>query len=474
MSARVLVLLAAAFALVLAAGASAAAEGPKASASALAALVDLPGGDETVAGAVSAPPLASANLGGYEYPEDGSVISFARALTGARTGPGSAARAQASASLADVVLFGGEIRIGSVTLRADASATSSGSGGTVSASSLDAVVVLGEPVDAIPNLRVPLGDWGYLVLLEQAELRQSGADGSGHRAFVTAVRVVLTGAHGGLPAGTELLVGYAEAAARAPAAVESPDEADGSDTGSDDVAAPARDPSPQPPGARNEPPSIVRNPPPGVRPNITGRGYVFPIYGPVSFTDDFGAPRASTGWHHGTDLFARRGAPVLAVADGTVFSVGWNPVGGWRLWLRDGQGNEYYYAHLSAYTPLAREGARVAAGDVLGFVGETGDARGTPPHLHFEVHPVALLGLGYDGVVNPFPYLSAWRASRDASFTLDAPAPGAVLLDVQDISTASGLLPGPLERALGLYGDGALLPLAEPGPPELVGLRPGF
>ena len=133
--------------------------------------------EDTVAGAVSAPPLASANLGGYRYPDDGSVISFASALTGSRTGPGSAARAEASASLADVVLFGGEIRIGSVTLRADASATSSGSGGTVSASSLDGVVVLGEPVDAIPNLRVPLGDWGYLVLLEQAELRRSGADG---------------------------------------------------------------------------------------------------------------------------------------------------------------------------------------------------------------------------------------------------------------------------------------------------------
>ncbi len=161
-------LLAAAFALLLAAGASAAAEGPKASASAFAALVDLPGGDDTVAGAVSAPPLASANLGGYEYPEDGSVISFARALTGARTGPGSAARAEASASLADVVLFGGEIRIGSVTLRADASATSSGSAGTVSASSLDGVVVLGEPVDAIPNLRVPLGVASDLGLPELA------------------------------------------------------------------------------------------------------------------------------------------------------------------------------------------------------------------------------------------------------------------------------------------------------------------
>ena len=112
-------------------------------------------------------------------------------------------------------------------------------------------------------------------------------------------------------------------------------------------------------------------------------------------------------------IFAPLGAPLLAVADGTVFSVGWNDVGGWRLWLRDRKGNEFYYAHLSAYTTLARNGAHVKAGQVLGFVGNTGDAQGTPFHLHFEVHPVSMLFLGYDGAVNPTKYLDAWKRLDD-------------------------------------------------------------
>ena len=75
----------------------------------------------------------------------------------------------------------------------------------------------------------------------------------------------------------------------------------------------------------------------------------------------------------------RDGTPVVAVAEGTLFNVGWNDVGGNRLWLRDSAGNEFYYAHLSGYSPLARDGAHVAGGEVLGFVGDTGDAAGRPP-----------------------------------------------------------------------------------------------
>src|SRR4029453_5131157 len=153
------------------------------------------------------------------------------------------------------------------------------------------------------------------------------------------------------------------------------------------------------PGA---PPEVVR-----AAPEVTARlshgGYVFPVFGPAAFGNTFGAYRADVAgkWHHGEDLVAPLGTPVLAVADGTVFSVGWNDIGGWRLWLRDTAGNEFYYAHLSAYTALAVNGRHVNAGDVLGFVGNTGDAATTPFHLHFEVHPVSLLFLGYDGAVNP-------------------------------------------------------------------------
>ena len=153
---------------------------------------------------------------------------------------------------------------------------------------------------------------------------------------------------------------------------------------------------------------------------------MFPVLGDVSFTDDYGAPRAVTGWHHGNDLFADTGTPLLAVTDGTLGRVGVNTLGGNRLWLTDGAGNQFYYAHMSGYAPGAVNGARVRAGEVIGFVGNTGQAITTPPHLHFEIHP------GGGDSVNPYPYLIAWqrgapvaRAFRVAeSVGGSAPAPG--------------------------------------------------
>jgi murein DD-endopeptidase MepM/ murein hydrolase activator NlpD len=183
--------------------------------------------------------------------------------------------------------------------------------------------------------------------------------------------------------------------------------------------------------------------PPTMIPRLGETGYVFPVYGPVAWGDTFGAsrPDAPGGWHHGDDLFAPLGTPVLAVASGLVFSVGPERLGGNRLWLRDDRGNEFYYAHLSAYSPLAVNGALVHAGDVLGFVGDTGDAEGTPYHLHFEVHPVGLLDRGYDGAVDPTSYLRTWRhvkylrfeAGADwkpAVLAANAPKAGAVLVRV--------------------------------------------
>jgi murein DD-endopeptidase MepM/ murein hydrolase activator NlpD len=186
-------------------------------------------------------------------------------------------------------------------------------------------------------------------------------------------------------------------------------------------------------------------------PVLLGGPYVFPVFGPAAFVDSFGAPRTTVAWHHGDDIFAPAGAPILAVAAGTLFSVGWNDIGGQRLWLRDRQGNEFYYAHLSGFSPLAVEGARVAAGEVLGYVGTTGDAQGTPAHLHFEVHPASMLGLGYDGAVNPTAYLESWRRLTDLSAVSGAGVasrPGAILIEVSDISTATGLEHGSLERAI--------------------------
>jgi hypothetical protein len=194
-----------------------------------------------------------------------------------------------------------------------------------------------------------------------------------------------------------------------------------------------------------------------VTPALGGGPYVFPIYGPVAFSDTFGAPRADVSWHHGDDIFAPLGSPILAVADGTLFSVGWNEIGGNRVWLRDREGNYFYYAHLAAFSTLAVDGAKVRTGDVIGFVGNTGDAAGTPYHLHFEIHPVTLLGLGYDGAVDPTSYLRRWQQARDlqaASLAgvgwshTPAPAAGAILLAASDISSADGLDPGSLRRAM--------------------------
>ena len=115
---------------------------------------------------------------------------------------------------------------------------------------------------------------------------------------------------------------------------------------------------------------------------------VFPVQGPHSYTDDYRAPRA-TGPHRAIDIIAARGTPVVAVADGAIDSLSREDtgLGGLRIWLRDDAGTTYYYAHLSAIEVTLAPGVRVAAGQVIGAVGRTGNARGGVHHLHFEMHP---------------------------------------------------------------------------------------
>lgn len=98
----------------------------------------------------------------------------------------------------------------------------------------------------------------------------------------------------------------------------------------------------------------------------------------------FGAPReGGARSHQGIDIFARRGTPALAASDAVVRRVGENGLGGLTVWLRDDRGNGLYYAHLDSQA--VREGQVVRRGDTVGFVGNTGNARRTPPHLHFGV-----------------------------------------------------------------------------------------
>lgn len=147
-----------------------------------------------------------------------------------------------------------------------------------------------------------------------------------------------------------------------------------------------------------------------ITPPLGQGAYVFPVAGVSGYGDSYGAFRGDVRgkWHHGDDIFAPLGAPVVAVANGTINRVGWHKVGGWRLWVRDTAANQFYYAHLSGYAPRVFHTRHVRAGDVLGFVGNTGDAFGGAPHLHFEVHPHQLLRLRYDGAVDPTTYLDSW------------------------------------------------------------------
>jgi murein DD-endopeptidase MepM/ murein hydrolase activator NlpD len=452
----------------LAAGGSSGAATTKAaaSASAFGVRVIVPGKGTVTAGGLSSPPQAAASLVSWAHSSGAVSVGEISAGTQA-TSSGGRAVARTLASVSSVTLFGGEITASSVDVRANAHATSSAAGGSLANSSVSGLVVLGAAVSPGVNEKVTLGDWGYAVVLEQAVVTQNTRTRRGQRDFVSGLHVHLTAAHGGLPAGAEIFVGYAQAAASAPKQLSVP------------TPPPLPTPSPTPPPpTQSGPPPVIQPPPSGVRPQLTAGGYVFPVYGPSSFSDDFGAPRADTVWHHGNDIFAARGAPILAVADGTLFLVGWNTVGGNRFWLRDMQGNEFYYAHLSAFSPLAQDGAHVNAGDVIGFVGNTGDAEGTPAHLHFELHPVDLLWKGYDGVVDPYPYLLAWRKQTDLAISVSgwavssgrAKAPPAVLLEAEDISTMSGLDPGEFSTLLEfgpLFGEG-------PPGPKIVEAKPGF
>jgi hypothetical protein len=142
---------------------------------------------------------------------------------------------------------------------------------------------------------------------------------------------------------------------------------------------------------------------------------LFPVAGPVSYTDDFGQPRGALK-HEGNDLLGVKKTPVIAVESGTIKFWTTSASAGCMLYLYGASGTMYEYIHLNndatmqndnrgrcvpgtAYAKGLKDGAKVTAGQQIGYLGDSGDANGIHPHLHFEVHPNGA------GAVDPYPYL---------------------------------------------------------------------
>ena len=142
---------------------------------------------------------------------------------------------------------------------------------------------------------------------------------------------------------------------------------------------------------------------------------VFPVVGGVSYTDDFGDPRAQGG-HPGNDILAERRAPVVAVEAGRVVFWTRSASAGCMLYLYGRSGTMYQFIHLNndltarndnrgacvpgvSYAPGLTDGQSVRAGELIGYVGDSGDADGIHPHLHFELHP------GGGKAVSPYEWL---------------------------------------------------------------------
>jgi murein DD-endopeptidase MepM/ murein hydrolase activator NlpD len=322
------------------------------------------------------------------YPATAPVVAFASATAGGSTCK------TASVTLQSVSLFGGLVTATSLS-------ATHGSG-TVSG-----LAINGSPVTLAAGQTALLGDWG-----EVTSGRTVGR-------LTAPLAVVLFARHGSLPAGTTILLGFAASAqpASKPKSTTHPSSTPPAKTPASTTTTPAAAPKHAQPRStakakkhhkkKRAPQPLTARPSLGYKPGH----YVFPVNGGASYSDTYGGVRNDIydGWHHGDDLFAQLGTPVLAVATGKLSLVGWNRLGGWRLWLTDGKGNSFYYAHLAGYSRWILDHPNVKAGQVIGFLGRTGDAFTTDPHLHFEIHPRLYLDLGYDGAVDPTTYLEKWH-----------------------------------------------------------------
>jgi len=133
----------------------------------------------------------------------------------------------------------------------------------------------------------------------------------------------------------------------------------------------------------------------GGAPAATTPGFICPVQGGASFIDSWGFPRSGGRKHKGVDMFAPRNTPLVAVVDGRI-KLSSNSLGGWTAHLYSDNGTVYYYAHLESHATNISSGQRVSKGTVVGYVGNSGNARYTSTHVHFEIRPNGK-------AVNPYP-----------------------------------------------------------------------
>lgn len=149
---------------------------------------------------------------------------------------------------------------------------------------------------------------------------------------------------------------------------------------------------------------------------LNGMSLAMPVVGvrPFDLYDSWGNPRdGGKRKHKGIDIFAPKGTGVVAVTDGVISFIGEQPKGGQCVWLTTEEGVSFYYAHLDRWAPGLYEGMEVRAGDLLGYVGNTGNAKTTPSHLHFGVND-------NDEMVNPYPILTKAAVVKRARVAVEA------------------------------------------------------
>ena len=121
---------------------------------------------------------------------------------------------------------------------------------------------------------------------------------------------------------------------------------------------------------------------------------------PSAIRNSWGARRDRDRRHQGIDIFAKHGTAVRSTTEGIILRLGQNSLGGNVVWVLGPGRQSHYYAHLSHFGPF-EPGDRVIAGDIIGYVGDTGNAQGTPHHLHYGVYQLG------GAAINPFPLITA-------------------------------------------------------------------